>query len=105
MSVNILDTYNMLSGWPPTLTAGNHQLEVAQLNIKLREVVAELEEVQYFCSQHHTMQEAGGRDNSADGEGGNRREGESEEHIYEEPPEEVSVQAWALIAIAWKTEL
>ena len=73
-----------------TLIAGNHQLEVAQLNIKLREVVAELEEVQYFCSQHHVTQ--GGRANNVEGEGGSGREGGSEEHIYEEPPVEVSVQ-------------
>ena len=65
---------------------GNHQLEVAQLNIKLRDAMAELEEVQFTCSQHHIVP---GSSSSTEGEGGSGREG-TEEHIYDEPPEEVS---------------
>ena len=69
------------------LLLGNHQLEVAQLSIKLREVMAELEEVQFACSQHHIIP---GSNASSTDHGGSSKAGESpEEHIYEEPPEEV----------------
>ena len=67
---------------------GNHQLEVAQLSIKLREVTAELEEVQFACSQHHMIL-PGTNGSSTGTDGGSNKS--SEEHIYEEPPEEVRV--------------
>lgn len=61
-------------------------MEVAQLSIKLREVTAELEEVQFACSQHHIIPES----NASGTESGSNKTGETpEEHIYEEPPEEV----------------
>ena len=69
------------------LSLGNHQLEVAQLSIKLREVTAELEEVQFACSQHHIIPRSNA---SSTDHGGSSKAGETpEEHIYEEPPEEV----------------
>ena len=62
-------------------------MEVAQLSIKLREVTAELEEVQFACSQHHIIP---GSNASSTDHGGSSKAGETpEEHIYEEPPEEV----------------
>ena len=74
------------------LILGNHQLEVAQLSIKLREVTAELEEVQFACSQHHLIPGS----NTSSSEGESSKSGTTpEEHIYEEPPEEVCM----LIAI------
>ena len=67
------------------LSSGNHQLEVAQLNIKLREVVSELEEVRFVCSQHHIIPGS----SSTEGD-------EQEQHIYEEPPLEVGVVCFTL---------
>ena len=62
---------------------GNHQLEVAQLNIKLREVTAELEEAHLMYS-HHLVPSS----SSTEGVRGSSGE-DDDEHIYEEPPEEV----------------
>ena len=56
---------------------------MAQLNIKLREVTAELDEAHAMYSQHSA---AGSH--STEGERGSG--GDEEEHIYEEPPEEVN---------------
>ena len=75
-------------------TLGNHQLEVAQLSIKLREVTAELEEVQFACSQHHIIPGSGSSTEGAS----SRTEATPEEHIYEEPPEEVHTCLGTLIA-------
>lgn len=58
-------------------------MEVAQLNIKLREVVSELEEARFVCSQYHSTTPASS--SCTDGDTGR------EEHIYEEPPEEVRI--------------
>lgn len=62
---------------------GNHQLEVAQLNIKLREVTAELEEA-HLAYSHQLVPSS----SSTEGVRGSSGE-DDDEHIYEEPPEEV----------------
>ena len=77
------------------LTLGNHQLEVAQLSIKLREVTAELEEVHFACSQHHMIPGSGA---FSDG-GSSKPDTTPEEHIYEEPPEEVHICTCNLIVV------
>jgi hypothetical protein len=50
-------------------------------------VTAELEEVQFACSQHHII--PGSSASSTDHGGSSKSGGTPEEHIYEEPPEEV----------------
>lgn len=54
--------------------SGNHQLEVAQLSIKVRELTSELEEARVMYS-HQVLP-------------GTSSEDHDEEHIYEDPPPE-----------------
>ena len=74
-------------------SVGNHQLEVAQLNIKLREVTAELEEA-HLTYSHHLVPSS----SSTEGVRGSSGE-DDDEHIYEEPPEEVRYELSASVHV------